>query len=90
MTEGKTGPAVDVEALKALVGETPVDEGKEPPRFGLHWHGKEAARRLALTPSAGTLRPAEEESVGWDTTEDLMIEGDSLEVPVLLQKSDRS
>ena len=91
VTEGASGPAVDVEALKDLVGEKPVEEGTAggSPRFGLHWHGKADARRLALTPSAGTLRPAVEESVDWDTTQNLMIEGDNLEVLKLLQKGYR-
>ena len=46
-----------------------------------------AARQLALTPSTGTLRPCPEDSVDWDTTQNLMIEGDNLEVLKLLQKS---
>ena len=50
-------------------------------------HGKCRARQLALTPSTGTLRPCPEESVDWDTTQNLMIEGDNLEVLKLLQKS---
>jgi adenine-specific DNA-methyltransferase len=45
------------------------------------------ARQLALTPSTGTLRPCPEDSVDWDTTQNLMIEGDNLEVLKLLQKS---
>src|SRR5690606_27733791 len=48
---------------------------------------KRRARQLALTPSTGTLRPAPEDSVDWDTTQNLMIEGDNLEVLKLLQKS---
>ena len=56
-------------------------------RYGLSWHGKRLARQLALTPSTGTLRPCPEESVDWDTTQNLMIEGDNLEVLKLLQKS---
>ncbi|MBX9678992.1 MAG: site-specific DNA-methyltransferase [Gemmataceae bacterium] len=56
-------------------------------KFGLHWHGKRRARQLALTPSTGTLRPCPEESVDWETTQNLMIEGDNLEVLKLLQKS---
>ena len=62
-----------------------VDDGEE--KYGLNWHGKRQARRLALTPSAGTLRPCPDESVDWDTTQNLMIEGDNLEVLKLLQKS---
>ena len=79
-SEGK----VDFEVLKQLLGGT-VDEREE--KYGLNWHGKRHARQLALTPSAGTLRPCSEESVNWDTTQNLMIEGDNLEVLKLLQKS---
>jgi len=79
-TEGK----VDFTVLKQLLGGL-VDEREE--KYGLNWHGKRRARQLALTPSAGTLRPAREESVDWDTTQNLMIEGDNLEVLKLLQKS---
>lgn len=70
--------------LRQLIGG-PVDEREE--KFGLDWHGKRRARQLALTPSAGTLRPCPDESVDWDTTRNLMIEGDNLEVLKLLQKS---
>jgi adenine-specific DNA-methyltransferase len=79
-TEGK----VDFAVLKQLLGGV-LDEREE--KYGLNWHGKRRARQLALTPSAGTLRPAPEESVDWDTTQNLMIEGDNLEVLKLLQKS---
>jgi adenine-specific DNA-methyltransferase len=79
-TEGK----IDFEVLKQLLGAT-VDEREE--KYGLNWHGKRRARQLALTPSAGTLRPCPEDSVDWDTTQNLMIEGDNLEVLKLLQKS---
>lgn len=70
--------------LKQLLGGT-VDEREE--KFGLNWNGKRRARQIALTPSTGTLRPCPEESVDWDTTQNLMIEGDNLEVLKLLQKS---
>jgi adenine-specific DNA-methyltransferase len=79
-TEGK----VDFEVLKQLLGEA-VDDREE--KYGLNWHGKRRARQIALTPSTGTLRPCPEESVDWDTTQNLMIEGDNLEVLKLLQKS---
>ena len=79
-TEGK----VDFDVLKQLLGGA-VDEREE--KYGLNWHGKRQARQLALTPSTGTLRPCPEESVDWDTTQNLMIEGDNLEVLKLLQKS---
>ena len=64
---------------------TTVDDAEE--KYGLNWHGKRRARQLALTPSTGTLRPCPEDSVDWDTTQNLMIEGDNLEVLKLLQKS---
>ena len=75
---------IDFEVLKQLLGGT-VDEREE--KYGLTWNGKRQARQLALTPSTGTLRPCPEESVNWDTTQNLMIEGDNLEVLKLLQKS---
>ena len=79
-TEGK----VDFEALEATLGE--YVEGAEE-RYSFNWNGKAKARRIAQTPSTGTLRPAPEESKNWDTTENLYIEGDNLEVLKLLQKS---
>ena len=79
-TEGR----IDFEVLKALLGAA-VDERDE--KYGLNWHGKRRARQIALTPSTGTLLPCPEESVDWDTTQNLMIEGDNLEVLKLLQKS---
>ncbi|MBI5335339.1 MAG: site-specific DNA-methyltransferase [Burkholderiales bacterium] len=85
VTEGPNGPAVNVDVLKALVGDATVTDAEE--KYGLNWHGKRAARQLALTPSTGTLRPCPDESVDWDTTKNLMIEGDNLEVLKLLQKS---
>lgn len=85
ITEGPNGTAVNVDVLKALVGDHTVTDADE--KYGLNWHGKRRARQLALTPSTGTLRPCPEESVDWDTTQNLMIEGDNLEVLKLLQKS---
>ncbi len=79
-TEGK----VDFGVLKQLLGGA-VDEREE--KFGLNWHGKRRARQIALTPSTGTLRPCPEDSADWDATQNLMIEGDNLEVLKLLQKS---
>jgi adenine-specific DNA-methyltransferase len=75
---------IDFEVLKQLLGGQ-IDEREE--KYGLNWHGKRRARQIALTPSAGTLRPCPEDSVDWDTTQNLMIEGDNLEVLKLLQKS---
>ncbi len=79
-TEGK----IDFDVLKQLLGGA-VDDQEE--KYGLNWHGKRRARQIALTPSTGTLRPCPEESVDWDTTQNLLIEGDNLEVLKLLQKS---
>ena len=85
ITEGADGAAVNVDVLKALVGDATVSDAEE--KYGLNWHGKRRARQLALTPSTGTLRPCPEDSADWDTTQNLMIEGDNLEVLKLLQKS---
>ncbi|EAU56101.1 site-specific DNA-methyltransferase [Mariprofundus ferrooxydans] len=85
ITEGPEGLSVNVDVLKALVGDQTVTDCDE--KYGLNWFGKRRARQLALTPSTGTLRPAPEESENWDTTQNLFIEGDNLEVLKLLQKS---
>ncbi|TCO36322.1 site-specific DNA-methyltransferase [Dokdonella fugitiva] len=85
ITEGPNGTAVNVDVLKALVGDQTITDADE--KYGLNWHGKRRARQLALTPSTGTLRPCPDESVDWETTQNLMIEGDNLEVLKLLQKS---
>ncbi len=79
-SEGK----IDFEALKAVLGEA-IDDSAE--RYNFTWNGKNKARQIAQTPSTGTLRPCKEESVNWDSTENLFIEGDNLEVLKLLQKS---
>jgi adenine-specific DNA-methyltransferase len=80
VTEGR----IDFEVLRQLLGDE-VDDRDE--KYGLNWNGKRRARQLALTPSLGTLRPCPEESVDWDTTKNIFIEGDNLEVLKLLQKS---
>ncbi|MFK5947759.1 MAG: site-specific DNA-methyltransferase [Methylococcales bacterium] len=82
--DGKPQKKIDFDALKEVLGE--YIEDKEE-RYNFTWHGKANARRLAQTPSVGTLRPCKEESVDWDTTQNLFIEGDNLEVLKLLQKS---
>lgn len=79
-SEGK----IDFEALKTALGEA-VDDSDE--RYNFTWNGKNQARQIAQTPSTGTLRPCKEESVNWDSTDNLFIEGDNLEVLKLLQKS---
>ena len=79
-TEGK----IDFDTLRQLLGDA-VDNQEE--KYGLSWHGKRRARQLALLPSTGTLRPSPLDSVDWDTTQNLFIEGDNLEVLKLFQKS---
>jgi len=78
------GGKLDFERLKLALGET-VDVGKE--RYGMHWPGKADCFRTIQAPSLGTLRPCREDSVEFDTTQNLIIEGDNLEVLKLLQKS---
>lgn len=75
---------IDFDRLKLTLGET-VDVGKE--RYGMNWPGKAECFKTIQKPSAATLVPAREESVNFDTTENLIIEGDNLEVLKLLQKS---
>ena len=78
--EGK----IDIDELKALLGEQ-VEDNEEYYRFT--WAGKSQARQEANKPSTGTLRPNKAESKDWDTTGNIFIEGDNLEVLKLLQKS---
>lgn len=78
------GGKIDFDRLKLALGET-VDAGKE--RYGMNWPGKADCFKTIQQPSMATLVPAKEESVEWDTTENLIIEGDNLEVLKLLQKS---
>ncbi|MEX5283378.1 MAG: site-specific DNA-methyltransferase [Nitrospiraceae bacterium] len=78
------GGKLDFERLKLALGES-VDVGKE--RYGMTWPGKADCFKSIQMPSLGTLRPCPEESVNFETTENLIIEGDNLEVLKLLQKS---
>jgi adenine-specific DNA-methyltransferase len=78
------GGKIDFERLKIALGES-VDAGKE--RYGMNWPGKAECFKTIQAPSIATLRPCQEESVAWDVTENLIIEGDNLEVLKLLQKS---
>ena len=80
VAEGK----VDFDALRELLGDAVEDVDE---KFGLSWHGKSTARRQAMRQTTGTLRPSREESMNWDATRNMMIEGDNLEVLKLLQKS---
>lgn len=79
-----TEDGIKFDVLRQLLGDE-VADGEE--KYGLTWHGKKKARQIALTPSTGTLRPCLEESVDWETTQNLFIEGDNLEVLKLLQRS---
>src|SRR5690554_7736816 len=74
---------VDVEKLKELLDDD-VADGSE--RFGLFWPGKKRAMRAAQEPTTATLKPDFENSKGWDTTKNVFIEGDNLEVLKTLQK----
>ena len=82
---GKMHCAVDWGKLRSLLGEY-VEDG-EPEKYDFTWVGKRAAQREAAAPCRKTLRPCPEESVDWDTTQNLYIEGDNLEVLKLLQNS---
>lgn len=75
---------IDFEKLQIVLGNY-IDTDEEKYRFT--WNGKMDALRLSQTPSTGTLRPCKEESRDWDTTQNLYIEGDNLEVLKLLQNS---
>jgi adenine-specific DNA-methyltransferase len=75
---------VDFDRLRLALGED-VDAGAE--RYGMTWPGKAECMKVIQQPSIGTLKPAKKESVDFDTTENLFIEGDNLEVLKLLQNS---
>lgn len=76
--------AVNFETLRQLLGDNAVD--KEEEMYQFTWPGKQAARREAAVPITDTLRPVPEDSVDWDTTQNLYIEGDNLRVLKLLQR----
>ncbi|WP_097034437.1 site-specific DNA-methyltransferase [Clostridium tertium] len=75
---------IDFERLQEVLGN--YIEDKEE-RYRFEWNGKSKAIRISQTPSTGTLRPCNKDSKDWDTTQNLYIEGDNLEVLKLLQKS---
>ncbi len=79
-----TEDTIDFEKLRLTLG---ADAETVKERFGLTWSGKAECFRIIQEPSIGTLKPAKGESVDWDTTENLFIEGDNLETLKLLQKS---
>lgn len=82
--EAFTEDKVDFDQLKRVLGDW-IEPGKE--RFGLTWPGKAECMRVIQEPSIATLKPVRAESVNFDKTENLFIEGDNLEVLKLLQKS---
>ncbi len=82
---GKTARMVDFDALRRLLGDDAADGDGECYRFT--WVGKNAARAEAARPTDKTLRPVPEDSVDWDNTKNLYIEGDNLEVLKLLRRS---
>lgn len=79
-----TEDKIDFEKLKLTLGKA-IEVGKE--RYGMTWPGKADCFKIIQSSSIGTLKPCREESVNFDTTENLFIEGDNLEVLKLLQKS---
>ena len=81
---GKPKKAINFELLKQMLSDDVID-GEEAYEFT--WVGKKASIVEANRPIRKTLRPCKEESVNWDTTENLYIEGDNLEVLKLLQES---
>jgi adenine-specific DNA-methyltransferase len=83
--DGKLKKAVDFELLKQELSHEMVDGNKE--RYQLTWPGKKEAMLHANQPIDKTLRPVKEDSVDWEQTENLYIEGDNLEVLKLLQES---
>ena len=82
---GKLKKAVDFDLLRQELSQSLVEGGQE--RYRLDWPGKRQAILEANSPIAKTLRPARDESVNFDTTENLFIEGDNLEALKLLQES---
>lgn len=83
--DGEVRHAVDFNKLRLLLGDNAVEDAPEV--YDFTWVGKRAALQEAATPIRKTLRPCPEESVDWDKTQNLYIEGDNLEVLKLLQNS---
>ena len=85
VTESAEGKAIDFDLLKQELSHAVVEGNKE--RYRLEWPGKKEAIVTANLPTNKTLRPVREDSVDFDNTENLYIEGDNLEVLKLLQES---
>lgn len=85
--KGEIVEGIDFEKLKAELGKfSDVFEARRE-RYGMDWPGKKDCLKIIQQPSLATLKPCRYESVNFDTTENLFIEGDNLEVLKLLQKS---
>lgn len=82
--DGNVCHSIDVEALKAHVGDITEDKRE---RYQFTWPGKQKARAEAIRPISKTMRPAPEESVNWDATENLYIEGDNLDALKILRET---
>jgi len=85
VTEGVDGKTIDFDLLKQELSHAVVEGNKE--RYRLEWPGKKEAIVTANLPTTKTLRPVREDSVDFDNTENIYIEGDNLEVLKLLQES---
>lgn len=83
--DGEVRRVVDFNKLRLLLGDNAVEDAPEV--YDFTWVGKRAALQEAAAPIRKTLRPCPEESVDWDKTQNLYIEGDNLEVLKLLQNS---
>ena len=84
LPEALTGDKVNFDALRRSLGDW-IDPG--PERFGLTWPGKAECIRVVQEASIGTLVPMSDESVDWDATKNVIIEGENLEALKLLQKA---
>ena len=83
--DGELHRVVDFNKLRLLLGDDAVEDAPEV--YDFTWVGKRAAIQEAMAPVNKTLRPCPDESVDWDNTQNLYIEGDNLEVLKLLQNS---
>jgi len=84
-TNGKTELAIDFEKLQAELSDDIIVEGEE--RYQFTWPDKRAANRLANTPTTMTLRPCREDSIDFDNTQNIYIEGDNLDVLKVLRET---
>ena len=83
--DGKPELGIDFEKLQAELSDEVIGEGEE--RYQFTWPDKRAAARLANTSTTMTLRPCREESVDFDHTQNLYIEGDNLDVLKVLRET---